>query len=523
RKYMDYGKRPPLDESKALYEATIAAEGVTTGAGEGTGLSLVDAGLAGAGANSFVSMLAVIHPGEASVDSRDISAFDDGTGEVTVASAFKDGEVAAGVPYKIVTFRFVPAEVAAMAAALGTQATAAATGAVSDVEAAIAYLKELVTGLALDGSAPHSYDYTKATVPGWLHGFHMIRRILFVVPEALADGEPDTVHNVAIKDELDKMGLVITITQADALTYPDYESITLTVLGSPLDGTAWDTDNLEHIKAIFGLPVVCVDADAAVYLKMGTDGVNADTRTVLHAVPNIEASILGAGIDDTAGLAAGANPVADAPGVTFSTLDMSGGLITKVWYAYESVNAHTDVILGEIRKTMPDSTPGKDIDGVDVPGTLAFYGCAYSMNGLNTLGKAVLHLLVEKLLHSSTAGLAVILSGEVGNLAATIGVRATPVAAGAVNNVKKLMAYIKQLVTELIVVDGIVDTLATDTDPLVAGKSQIKATNINLNQGAAAYDLFTGTDEDVIIESLVFRMPNVDISGGTLTSISIQT
>ncbi len=452
---MDSGKRPPFDENKALYEATIAAEGVTTGAGEGSGLSLEDAALKGAGADSFVSMMAIIHPGDPQkIDSKDITAFDNGTGEVTVASVFKGGQVIAGVPYKIVTFRFVPAEVAAMAAVLGTQATAAATGAVSDVKAAMAYLKELVTGLALDGSAPHSYDYTKATVAGWLHGFHMIRLILFVVPEALAGGEPNTVHNVAIKDELAKMGLVITITQADALTYPDYESITLTVLGSPLAGTAWNTANLAHIKAIFGLPVICVDALTAVYLKMGTDGGNAADKTDLNAIANIEASILGAGIDDTAGLAAGANTVADA-GVTFSTLDMSDADITEIWYAYESVNANTDVVLGEIRKTMPDSTPGKDLDGADVPGTLAFYGPAYSMNGLNTLGKAVLHLLVEKLLHSSTAGLAVLLSGEVGNLAAIIGNRATPAAAGDVTTTDKLMAYLKQLVTLLLAAESV--------------------------------------------------------------------
>jgi len=105
---MRSGKRPPLDEERALFEATVAAEGVTTSAGEATGLSLVDAGLAGAGANSFVSMMAVLHPGDPTqVDSRDVTAFNNGTGEVTVASAFKGGQVAAGVPYKIVTFRFV--------------------------------------------------------------------------------------------------------------------------------------------------------------------------------------------------------------------------------------------------------------------------------------------------------------------------------------------------------------------------------------------------------------------------------
>lgn len=111
------GKRPPYDEQKALFESQIAAQGITTLAGEATGLSLIDAGLAGAGANSFVSMMAVIHPGDpTAVDSRDITAFNDVTGEVTVASAFKGGQVAAGTPYKIVTFRFVPAEVAALAA-----------------------------------------------------------------------------------------------------------------------------------------------------------------------------------------------------------------------------------------------------------------------------------------------------------------------------------------------------------------------------------------------------------------------
>lgn len=114
---MTYGKRPPLDEQKSLWESTVAREGVTTVAGEGTGLSLVDAGLALAGVGSFVSMMAVIYPGQPRlVDSRDITGFDNPTGEITVATAFKGGQVPIGVPYKIVTFRFVPAEVAALVA-----------------------------------------------------------------------------------------------------------------------------------------------------------------------------------------------------------------------------------------------------------------------------------------------------------------------------------------------------------------------------------------------------------------------
>jgi len=55
------------------------------------------------------------------------------------------------------------------------------------------------------------------------------------------------------------------------------------------------------------------------------------------------------------------------------------------------------------------------------------------------------------------------------------------------------------------------------------GRLQIAATTIELNQAAGAKDLFTGTTQDVVVEKLVFRMPNVDISGGGVTSISIQT
>ncbi|MBA7630773.1 hypothetical protein ES703_38298 [subsurface metagenome] len=506
----------PLEVHDPKVGSLISYEGTTTADGAGDGSTLTDLGLTAK--PDYNGNLVIITSGAYAGQARDINGVTTG-GTVTPHLAF-DGQILRGTNFVIAAIRLTPAEVAALVATLGALNTAAATGAVSNVKAAMAYLKQLVTGLALDGSAPFSFDYTKATVPGWLHGFHMVRRILFVVPEAIGS---ITVHNTAIRDELVKMGLVITITQADAPTYPDYESITLTVLGSPLAGIAWNTANLVHIKAIFGLPVVCVDALTAVYLKMGTDGGNALTKTELNAIANIEGSILGAGIDDTVGLAPAANTVADAPGVTFSTLDMSDGNITEIWYGWETTEDETDVLLGEIRKTMPDATPGKDIDGADVPGTLAFYGCAYSMNGLNTLGKAVLHLLVEKLLHSSTAGLAVILSGEIGNLAATIGNRATPAADGPVTNADFLMAYVKQLVTELIVVDGIVDTLATDTDPLVMGRAQVAPTIIDLGQAAGTYDLFTANTQDVVVEKFVIRMSGGTLVGSNLTSILIQT
>ncbi len=58
--------------------------------------------------------------------------------------------------------------------------------------------------------------------------------------------------------------------------------------------------------------------------------------------------------------------------------------------------------------------------------------------------------------------------------------------------------------------------------PTAIGRLQIAPTTIDLNQAAGTYTLFTGTTEDVVLEELVIRMPNI-VCGGALTSISIQT
>ncbi len=75
---------------------------------------------------------------------------------------------------------------------------------------------------------------------------------------------------------------------------------------------------------------------------------------------------------------------------------------------------------------------------------------------------------------------------------------------------------------DIATVDGKVDTINTNTDAKVAGKQQIAKTTEDLNQVAGTYDLFTGTTQDVLLESLLIRMPNI-IAGGAITSISIQT
>lgn len=58
----------------------------------------------------------------------------------------------------------------------------------------------------------------------------------------------------------------------------------------------------------------------------------------------------------------------------------------------------------------------------------------------------------------------------------------------------------------------------------VAGKMQVKAATVDLAQVAGAYDLFTGTTQDVVVEKLSFRLPNVNVADdATITSISIQS
>ena len=66
--------------------------------------------------------------------------------------------------------------------------------------------------------------------------------------------------------------------------------------------------------------------------------------------------------------------------------------------------------------------------------------------------------------------------------------------------------------------------IKAETDKISAITTEISATTEDLDQVADTYDLFTGTTQDVVIESLLIRLPNVDVSDDAIiTSISIQT
>ncbi|GAH91764.1 unnamed protein product, partial [marine sediment metagenome] len=113
-----------------LRRSQLAVIGTTTDDGAGAGNSFIDTTLEGIVAGSFISMLAVLYPGQPTlVDSMAITGFNTLTGEVTLASAYKGvaAPIPAGVPYMIVTFRFVAADVDALTANVGA-ASASALG-----------------------------------------------------------------------------------------------------------------------------------------------------------------------------------------------------------------------------------------------------------------------------------------------------------------------------------------------------------------------------------------------------------
>ena len=97
---------------------------------------------------------------------------------------------------------------------------------------------------------------------------------------------------------------------------------------------------------------------------------------------------------------------------------------------------------------------------------------------------------------------------DLGDVLAGAGITIYPAGAAAADGISiaEVMRYIQETVLS----------------PTVMGRSQIKATTIDLNQAAGTYDLFTATTQDVVIEKLVIRMSGGAV-GGAVTSISIQT
>ena len=411
---------PPQGISALLEEALVVYKGVTTSAGGASGATLVCSDLTLKA--DWNGNQVIVTSGDYEGQARDINGVTT-LGTVTPANAFS-GQIVAGVTFVITGIRTVPAEVAECLAILESDSrrilsTALTAPTVNSLTKFIASggtalgttlgaSKSLVDAIGADGVDALSHDFSEEGLMQYAHGTHITTYILLVIPEAVAS---ISTHNTAIKTSLEKLGRVLVITQADALTYPDFNTYTLCVLGSN-NGTAWTTSNLAHLKGITDLPIVCCDSVTAAYLEMGTANANVTNTKALFGVANIEGSIVGLGLHGRIGLAVGTQDIADV-NTTFASLDMSDADITEVYYGYATTDDNAHVLLGKIRFIQPDGSIGVDEEGAEVAAGLYFYGPGYSFNDLNTLGQGVFEILVLGFIHSKTIGHAISVSARI--------------------------------------------------------------------------------------------------------------
>lgn len=220
---------PSTDSLEALQgtisgtaNALIAHTGVTTAPGAVGGTSIIDALLIGYGANTYKGMVIEIYYDDTTkLDAQVSSAFNNVTGEITVLSAYKGGQVPAGVKYNVIVA--LPAQATiigdlAVPAAdvatnilerdvIGNKSDAAVT-AVGVVASICAYLKGVLNQIALIKTQTDKLASTSATA-------------IYAHPNSVA--EQDALIFVAAKQEInlrfDMNGL------AQATTIREYEQV----------------------------------------------------------------------------------------------------------------------------------------------------------------------------------------------------------------------------------------------------------------------------------------------------------
>lgn len=85
-----------------LTNAIIVHQGITTAPGLAGGLSIIDAGLAGFGVNTYYGFIVQIYYDDTTkTDAQVETVFNNATGEITVGTGFKGGVVPAGVKYQV--------------------------------------------------------------------------------------------------------------------------------------------------------------------------------------------------------------------------------------------------------------------------------------------------------------------------------------------------------------------------------------------------------------------------------------
>ncbi|MBA7577675.1 hypothetical protein ES708_19528 [subsurface metagenome] len=358
----DISAANPLQVYDPKVGSLISYDGTTTADGAGDGSTLIDSVLTTK--PDYNGNLVIITSGAYAGQARDINGVTTG-GTVTPHLAF-GGQIVSGVTFVIVGIRTTPAEVAALAAALGNPTADMSAVTQSEAASLAAYEKNFRS---------HSRAHNQT-------------RICLVVPD-LADLAAD-LQNTAIKAELDKIGTVSVLDQTGVDGgQEDWDVYNLVVVGSNAHDD-FGMVNIDDLISFHGPLMVC-NADVAEHLLMGTEAAQSDEdddeycETIANRVMQLVFGSTGEKVlFDSAQRSDRLDMSAAALTAQVLMVDATGegpGLTVVGWLPAESVDAESYELN----------------DGSALPSGRLFAGCFVHADRLTDLGTLLLRRLARNL------------------------------------------------------------------------------------------------------------------------------
>lgn len=513
-------------ESKTVVErALVSYSGTSTGDGAGGGTTVVCSALTGL--PDYDGLTIIITEGAYTGQSRDINGSTTG-GTINVEPAF-GGQIVSGINFSILTGMPAYSELVDIMGAAFDTSTDSLVKLHDDHLAPISVALTLRQPLAYHGvidSIPAANQFIVAEFIGLGAGKFMDGTLpwqVYVLKDAAGTGiapqgeiQPVTVFNSAT-GQIDHSAFTVALTADDeiyllhpSLAHIDFSTTEKSSINTEVDNaldtalpgspTAGSINDL--IKK--GLVTYGTVSDAAAAAgDFDTDLTEATNDHYNNMVIVFTDGVLSGQARRISDYVGGAKNIAVTPAFTEAPGDGDAFVIMNAYLlvmaerldtqAKADVNAEVDSALNT---AIPGSPTANSINELikglgDFEGLTNFSTLLALLGIPDTSGKPLYTVLVTDLLGHGTHGLV-------------------------------------QLEADLAAIAGYIDTeigtLVTVTDPKVMGKLQVAATTINLAQAAATYDLFTGTTQDVVLERLLIRLPDVDVSNdANITSISIQT
>ncbi|MBA7518282.1 hypothetical protein ES705_10351 [subsurface metagenome] len=359
----DIGPANPLEVHDPKVGSLISYEGTTTADGAPAGTTLVCAGLATR--PDYNGNLVIITSGDYEGQARDINGVTTG-GTVTPLSAF-DGQVLEGTTFVIAALRLTPAEVAAIAAALGNTGADMSAVIQSEEASLAAYEKNFRS---------HSRVHNQA-------------RICLVVPDLdnLASDDPNT----AIRAELEKIGTVSVLDEAGVDGgQEDWDVYNLIVVGSDAGGYTFTNTNLDDLILFHGPLMVCCSA-VAEHLLMGT-ATTQSASTVNEWCKTIHNRVMFLVFGSTG------DKALFSEATVSDRLNMSDADLTEqLLMTSLTGDVNTTAVVGWLPAESPDAETYELNDGSTIPSGRLFAGCFVHADHLTALGQLLLRRLARNL------------------------------------------------------------------------------------------------------------------------------